>query len=149
MNKLSKIAAATVLTLTLLAPGLAAAATDSMKAMVDYSDVRVESMDKLELVPLREMAEKLGFEVNWDAKAHFITLTCTKQMSMIANDSKMMDDSKMMNSIYMVKVKVGSKKITVDGVEKILTKAPVTLSNKTYVSKAFVEMYLANQAMMK
>jgi len=142
MNKLTKIAATTVLTLTLLAPGLAAA--NEMKAMVDYSNVKVVTMGKVELVPLREIAEKLGYEVNWDAKTHFIVLTCTKM-----GDSMMMADSKKMGTKYTVKIKIGSKKVTVDMAEKMISNAPTIMSSKTYVSKAFVEMYLANQTMMK
>ena len=64
-------------------------------------------------------------------------------------DSMMMADSKKMGTKYTVKIKIGSKKVTVDMAEKMISNAPTIMSSKTYVSKAFVEMYLANQTMMK
>jgi hypothetical protein len=150
MNKFAKIAAATLLTLTLLAPGLATA--DEMKAMVDYSKVDMMKKDNMDLAPLRQLAESLGFIVKWNDMDRSITLTLGSMMSDTMGDKKMDDkkmDGEMKNMAYSVIIKIDSKNAMVGRTENMLTFAPTLINGKTYVSKDFIEMYLANQMMMK
>jgi hypothetical protein len=155
MNKLTKLAASTLLALTLLTPGLAAA--DDMKAMVDYSKVDIMKKDNMDIVPLRQLAETLGFNVTWNGMDRSITLTLgsmtgdTMDSSMMSDKNK--DDKKMdgdmKSTTYSITIKIDSKNAMVDMKDSMLTFAPIIINNKTYVSKDFIEMYLANQMMMK
>lgn len=55
---------------------------------------------------------------------------------------------KSMADMYTVKITVGSKTATIAMKEQMLTYAPVIVDNKTYVTKTFIDMYLAEHAMM-
>jgi hypothetical protein len=54
---------------------------------------------------------------------------------------------KNMGGMYAVKIAIGSKTATVAMKEQMLADAPVIIDNKTYVTKAFVDMYLASPGM--
>jgi hypothetical protein len=61
-------------------------------------------------------------------------------------DMSMTDQS--MTRMYSVNIMIGSKSATVDTMKTMLADAPVVIGNKTYVTKDFVDMYLAGHAMM-
>jgi hypothetical protein len=166
MNKFSKIAASTLLTLTLLAPALAAA--DEMKAKVDYSKVEVMMKDNMDLVPLRQLAEAYGFQVKWNNDDRSVTLTLSTMMDDKSMTDKSMTDKKMDDTMtdkdmkdkdmkdkpmadmaYTITIKIDDAKFMVGMSDKMLSHAPVIINNKTYVTKDFVETYLAAQMMMK
>jgi hypothetical protein len=150
MNKLTKMAASALLTLTLLAPGLATA--EDMKEMVDYSKVDIMKMDNMDIVPLRQLAESLGFKVAWSSMDRSITLTQGSTMGHTMEDSTMNDkkmEGDMKSMPYAVKIQIDSKKAIVGMKDSILTFTPMIINNKTYVSKDFIEMYLAQQMIMQ
>lgn len=69
------------------------------------------------LLPLRTIFENLGLKINWDAKTGSITGT---------------------KEGLVVKLQVGSKQASVNGVLKKLTSAPKMINNVTYVPLRFV-----------
>ncbi|XEC95881.1 stalk domain-containing protein [Paenibacillus tarimensis] len=218
MKKIQKIAAVSVLTFTLLAPGFAAAETSKDMAMIDYSKVRVIQMNGMELVPVREMAKSLGYSVKWNQREKSVTLTYSMMMKdkmtedgmmedgmmkdkmmeddmmedgmmedkMMEDDmmedgmmkDKMMEDDMMEDGMmkdkmmeddmvedgmmkdkmmdkdmhdmgYTVKITMGQTTFMAGMSEKMLAYEPVMVNNKLYITKDFVEMYLASPSMMK
>ncbi|MBB6730143.1 hypothetical protein [Cohnella zeiphila] len=79
------------------------------------------------------------------------SMTDTSMTDKSMTDTSMMDKSmtdKSMTRVYSVNIMIGSKTATIDTMKTMLTDAPVVIGNKTYVTKAFVDMYLAGHAMM-
>lgn len=156
MKKMMKWAAVSVLAAAIMVPSLASAA--EMKTMVDYSKVAVVMKDGQSLVPLRQVAESLGYQVTWTKSA--IVLTKNVMMPSMEsmkgnmedksdkNDMNEMADKNDMKDMktmpYKVSIMLGSKNIWVGMDKKMLTYAPISIKNKAYVTKECVEMYLAN-----
>jgi hypothetical protein len=141
--------AVSALALTLAAPGVAAADESMMAAKVDYSKADVMNKDGMELVALRGLAESLGYTVTWNEMERSVTLTHGMAEGGMA-DGSMTDKSmtdKDMGGMYAVKITIGSKTATVAMKEQMLADAPVIIDNKTYVTKTFVDMYLASPGM--
>lgn len=90
MNKFQKVTGLSILTLTLLAPGWAGAEEmkdmKSMKMMADYSKVSVMMKDGMELVPLRSIAEPLGYRVQWNGAEQSVSLSYGQMMGGIIMD---------------------------------------------------------------
>lgn len=155
MNKFVKLTAVLSIALTLLAPGFASA-EPMMKTKVDYGKVEVMMKDHMELVPLRQVAESLGYLVTWDGMDRSVTLTYGK-MTEKTTDSMMtdksmepnMEENSMKDMAYTVKIQIDSKKLMVGMSENMLSYAPVIINDKTYVTKQFIDMYLASPMMMK
>lgn len=154
MKRMMRWMAAAALALTIAVPGVGAAANDmGMKAKVDYNKVDMMMKDGMELVALRQVAESLGYVVTWNDMERSVTLTRSMMgMTDTGMPDKNMTDKNMMDKsmmdMYTVKIVIGSKTATVAMKENMLAYEPVILDNKTYVSKAFVDMYLADFDMM-
>jgi hypothetical protein len=204
--------AASALSMVVAAGSGAASAEEMMAAKPDYSKVDVMMKDGMDWVPLRQVAEDMGYTVTWNETDRSVTLkrpsemgtgmmdkgTADKSMAgqgmadngmadksmtdkgmadnsmtdkgmmdksmtdkgMTDNgmadksmtDKGMMDKSmsdkgmagQEMSDEYVVMLQIGSKKAAVNGKESDLTFAPVIWSDKTYVTKAFVESVLAS-----
>ncbi|WP_199614581.1 stalk domain-containing protein [Paenibacillus alkalitolerans] len=150
MNKLQRTAALSMLSLALVVPGVAAAEDmKGMKMQVDYSKVDVMMKNGMELVPLRTIAESLGYTVMWNGDERSISLMYAVMKDDKMMDDKMMDDKMMDNKDYTVKFSVNSDKFMAGMMEKMFSYKPVVMNGTTYVTKDFVEMYLASPAMMK
>jgi hypothetical protein len=157
---MSKLAAASLLAVAIMVPGVAGAAGMTMKA--DNGNVTVVEKDGQSLVPLRQIAESLGYSVMWTKKSIVLTKSImmeTKEPVMEdkatagSMDMKEMNESKAMNkemsgTPYTVTVMPGSKNAMVGMDKKMLTYAPTYIQDKAYVTKAFVDMYLASPMRM-
>ncbi|OAS24395.1 hypothetical protein A8708_09270 [Paenibacillus oryzisoli] len=124
-----------------------ASAEEMMAKSYDYAGIQTMMKDGMELVPLRQVAESLGFKVTWQDDTHSIVLTTMDGKGMM-EDKNMMDDKGMMEdkdkSMMMghtFHIQIDSKKITADGKEGMLTYSPMLIDSMTYVPKSFVEMY--------
>ena len=62
-----------------------------MAKKYDYTGIQTMMKDGTELVPLRQIAESLGFKVTWQAETSSIVLA-----KMMMEDKGMMDDKSMM-----------------------------------------------------
>lgn len=151
--------AATVLIIFSSLTGMANASMDNMQ------------MNGTELVPLREIAEKLGYSVAWNSEERSVTLTYMGMMrddtmmeddgmmqddmmmeddGMMRDDTMMEDDGMMRDDMMMeesnmgmtIKVWIGLEMLTVDGKPGTLDTAPSIHRKRTYVSSSFVEKYL-------
>ena len=85
MKKMMKWAAVSVLAAAIMVPSLASAA--EMKTMVDYTKVAVVMKDGQSLVPLRQVAESLGYQVSWTKSA----IVLTKNVMVSSKESTMKD----------------------------------------------------------
>lgn len=143
---------------TLALPTLVSA-EEMMMPKYDYSSVQTMTKDGLELVPLRQIAESLGFKVIWNGENRSITLLKLAMMDdkSMTND-KMMEDKTMSDKNMMEKkmdmypeyiIQIDSKNIRVGGMEEMLMVAPTILNEMTYISKEFVDTYLVKEMMMK
>jgi hypothetical protein len=173
MNNIQRWVAISALALTLAVPAVAAA--DDMGMMtgkVDYSKADVMMMDGMELVALRPMAESLGYTVTWNDEERSVRLTYGMMDKSMTDKSMMnggmmdksMTDKSMMNGgmmdqgmtdksmmsdgMYTVTIMIGSKAAMVSIKQQMLPYAPVILNSKTYVTKTFVDTYLAGHGMM-
>jgi hypothetical protein len=131
MKAWKKWTAVTMITCTLALPGLANA-DDMMKQTYNYSGVPTVMKDGMELAPLRQVAEFLGFKVTWNDMDRSIVLTKMPMM-----DNKMMDMSSAITTI-----KIDSKTAMKGSMEAMLSYAPIIVNDMTYVNKEFVDMYL-------
>ncbi|RTE11313.1 stalk domain-containing protein [Paenibacillus whitsoniae] len=179
-----------VVACTLALPALANADEMMNKNSYDYTGVTTMMKDGMELVPLRQVAESLGYQVWWMGETRSITLSKTmmddkgmmqdksmmddkgmmkdktmmddkgmmQDKSMMGDkgmmqdksmmDSKgMMEDKSMMQDKSMVDSKgimlqIDSKSVQIDGMTELMMYAPVLIDSTTYVTKAFVDMYL-------
>jgi hypothetical protein len=147
MKKMMKWTAVSVLAAAIMVPSLASAA--EMKMMVDYTKVAVVMKDGQSLVPLRQVAESLGYQVSWTKSA--IVLTKNVMVSSKESTMKDMKDMSDMNEMkaapYKVSIMLGSKNVWVGMDKKMLTYAPVTIKNTAYVTKECMDMYIANPMM--
>ncbi|MFC0215199.1 hypothetical protein ACFFK0_22665 [Paenibacillus chartarius] len=178
--------AASSLTLALMVPVQGhsfAEQSDMMAAKIDYSKLEVRTVEGMELVPLRQAAEMLGFSVEWNGMERSITLSRSKmgmeesgmagkemmeesmmgkemmENGMMENgmmENGMMEKEMMENDVdendmmekYTVKITIGSKTALVSMTERMLENVPVLLDHTTYVTKPFVESFLAGAPMM-
>jgi hypothetical protein len=147
METWKKWTAVTMLTFCLAVPGFVNA-EEKMVPNFNYTGVETVMQDGMEQVPLRQVAETLGYKVIWNDLDRSITLAMAPKM-----DNKMMDDKKMedkmMDMGYSVMLKIDSKTIMVGKMEKMLSYSPMIINDKTYVTKDFVDMYLVDSMMMK
>jgi hypothetical protein len=107
--------------------------------MKEMSMKDMKMMDGKKWMPLRMMAEKCGYMVKWNDKDHSITLM----------SSKTMNDNKKMMKMNKIRFMIGSKKIMMDGTEKMVMDAPMLIDNRTYVTQEFIDMFLPMANMMK
>lgn len=132
---------------TLALPTLASA-DEMMAKKYDYTGIQTMMKDGTELVPLRQIAESLGFKVTWQAETSSIVLA-----KMMMEDKGMMDDKSMMEDKNMMKdksmmtgssivIQIDSMTIKAEGMDGMLMYAPMLINSMTYVPKAFVDMYL-------
>jgi hypothetical protein len=130
---------------TLALPGMASA-EEMMAKKFNYSGIETMMKDGTELVPLREIAESLGFKVTWNGESRSVILT-----KMMMEDKGMMDDKKMEDKTKnesMMKmgntfvIQIDSKTIKVGMMEDMLMFAPTILNDMTYVPKELVDTYL-------
>lgn len=156
MKKWKKGIVITLAACTLAIQSLASAEEMMMKKF-DYSTVTTMVMDGTELVPLRQIAESLGFKVTWDNETRSIMLTKMMMEDKGMMEDKKMDDKKMddksmmedktmkdnmmaMNNSFILQI--DSKNIKVAGMEDMLMYAPSIINDMTYVPKAFIDTYL-------
>lgn len=109
--------------------------------MIDMSDaymgVKTMTKGEMEYVELRLLATNLGYVIEWNAITRAVTLTT------IAKDDKMMD----MMSKYVIELRIGVMSIIVNGMKHDTTYMPMIVNGRTYVTKAFADMYVVQ--MMK
>lgn len=152
MNKMVKMMAVSLLAASLLVPGLASAAEMQMK--VDYSKFSVIEKDGETWVPLRQIANSLGYTVMW-SKTAGITLTKELMMEEMMEEMKDMEmkememkEMEMMPKVYMITLMTGKKDFMVGMDKRMLMHAPMIMKNTTFVTKDFIEKYLVNPMMM-
>lgn len=131
---------------TLALPTLASA-EEMMAKQVDYSGIQIMMQNGNELVPLRQVAELLGFKVTWQEETRSIVLTKMMMGDMGMMDDKKMDDKAMMGDKSMmagstIAIQIDSMRINSAGIDGMLMYAPVLINSMTYVPKAFVDSYL-------
>ncbi|WP_054939538.1 stalk domain-containing protein [Paenibacillus ihuae] len=165
MNPLKKAAAISTLSLALILPGIAQA--DSTKPMDSGMNSNKDSsmmmdskmmdnskhngmmmMNGMAYVPLRLLAETLGYTLTWNGADQSITMTymgMTQSMDMDMADKT----NETMNDRYMVKVMLNSKDVMIGMDKRMLAHAPMNMGGITYVTKEFVNMYLLAPFMMK
>ena len=101
------------------------AAERSIRVLVDDTELQFDAQPYMEnnrtLVPVRALAEKLGFTVGWDEAEQRVTLT--KGDKTIA-------------------LWIGSTKVMVNGKESTIDVAPTKANNRTYVPVRFVSEQL-------
>ncbi|MGG1554466.1 stalk domain-containing protein [Paenibacillus ferrarius] len=197
-----------VVACTLALPALANADEMMNKISYDYTGVTTMMKDGMELVPLRQVAESLGYQVSWMGETRSITLSkmlmddkgmmqdksmmddkgmmqdksmmddkgmmqdksmmgdkgMMKDKSMMDDkgmmqdksmmddkgmmqDKSMMDDKGMMQDKSMadskgIMLQIDSKTVQIGGMTEMVMYAPVLIDSTTYVTKAFVDMYL-------
>ncbi|MCY9669167.1 copper amine oxidase N-terminal domain-containing protein [Paenibacillus alginolyticus] len=145
MKRWKKAMVVSLVACTLALPGLASA-EEMMAKKFNYSGIETMMKDGTELVPLREIAESLGFKVTWNGENRSVTLT-----KMMMEDKEMMDDKKMEDKTKnesMMKmgntfvIQIDNKAIKVDMMDEMLMFAPTILNDKTYVPKELVDTYL-------
>ncbi|MDR6554194.1 stalk domain-containing protein [Paenibacillus qinlingensis] len=117
-----------------------ASAEEMMAKSYDYSGIQTMMKDGTELVPLRQVAESLGFKVTWLDEAHSIVLAKMGDMGMKDDKGKMEDKGMMKGQMF--SIQIDSKMITVDGIEGMLMYTPMLIGSMTYVPKSFVDTYL-------
>ncbi|MGN7764392.1 stalk domain-containing protein [Paenibacillus sp. 22594] len=172
MNPLKKAAAISTLSLALILPGIAQA--DNTKPMDSGMNSNKESsimmdskmmdnskqngmmmngmmmMNDMAYVPLRLLAETLGYTLTWNGADQSITMTYMGMKQSMDMDMSMTDKTnETMNDSYMVKVMLNSKDIMIGMDKKMLAHAPMSMGGITYVTKEFINMYLLAPFMMK
>lgn len=158
MKSWKKVILTGIVVCTLALPTLASA-EEMMAKQVDYSGIQTMIQNGTELVPLRQVAELLGFKVTWQDETRSIVLTKMmmgdmgtvgdKKMedkSMMEDKSKLddkaiMGDKSMMDGTTIV-IQIDSMKMKSSGMDGILMYAPMLINSMTYVPKAFVDTYL-------
>ncbi|RED55108.1 stalk domain-containing protein [Cohnella lupini] len=157
MNKTMKTVAVSLVAAAIMIPGFASAA--DMMTKVDYSKFNVVQKNGESWVPLRQIAQSLGYSVHW-SKMDGIMLT-KKMMDEMMPEKDMMDDMDMKNDMdtmgdmdkipkmYSIVIKPGQKEFMIGMDKMMMMKAPMLIKNTTYVSKEFVETYLLNSMMSK
>jgi len=148
MNKIKKWTAVSALSFSLLIPGLAHA--EDMKpmgsntgsgmgmtmGMSDNTDMMMKNGKAY--VPLRMLAETLGYQVMWNKDDKSITLKYSG-MGMGMMDKS---NNNMMKDMYTVKIMVDSTKVMVGMDTMMLDNAPTFMNNHVYVPKDFIAKYL-------
>ncbi|OPH56138.1 hypothetical protein BC351_28620 [Paenibacillus ferrarius] len=138
MKTWKKIITVTVAACTLALPTLASA-EEKMMSKFDYSGVQSITKDGTQLVPLRQIAESLGFKVTWNGESRSVTLMKSTMM--------MEDKSKDMGTGFMIRI--DSTTIKAGDMDNMLMTAPMIVNDMTYVPKEFVDTYLLKEMMMK
>jgi hypothetical protein len=192
MKKTSLWMAAAIVSSILVIPGAAGAA--EMKGMYDYSKVEIMQQNGMDLVPLRAVAESLGFSVKWNEQDRSVMLS-KGNMGMenkMGDEKKKMDDGMMekgmtdkgmedkgmmeknmlekriedkgmtdkgmedkdttdksMTAEGSISIKIGSKTMMVDGMEKMVGYPAVIMNDKTYVAKDLIDNYLMMAGQLK
>ncbi|MFD1776953.1 copper amine oxidase N-terminal domain-containing protein [Paenibacillus rhizophilus] len=168
MNPMKKAAAVSTLSIVLLLPGIAQADTmkpmdsgrnsskapnmmmEQNKMMGTGNQTDMMMMNGIAYVPLRLLAETLGYMIMWNGDDQSITLTYMGMDMGMGMDMDMSDNpDQAMKDMYTVKVMLDSKDIMVGMDKKMLAHAPIRMNGKTYVTKDFISMYLLAPFMMK
>lgn len=140
MKRWEKAMVISLIACTLALPGLASA-EEMMAKKFNYSGIETMMKDGTELVPLREIAESLGFKVTWNGETRSVTLT-----KMMMEDSGMMEDKTMKENMMVMGntfvIQIDSKTIKVGMVDDMLMFAPTILNDMTYVPKELVDTFL-------
>ncbi|MGG1519239.1 stalk domain-containing protein [Paenibacillus oryzisoli] len=161
-----------VVACTLALPALANADEMMSTKSYDYTSVSTMMKDGMELVPLRQVAESLGYQVSWMGETRSITLSkmmmddkgmmqdksmmddkgMMQDKSMMDDkgmmqDKSMMDDKGMMQDKSMmdskgIMLQIDSKTLQIGGMTEMVMYAPVLIDSTTYVTKSFIDMYL-------
>ncbi|KRE45791.1 copper amine oxidase N-terminal domain-containing protein [Paenibacillus sp. Soil724D2] len=125
---------------TLALPGLASAEEMSAKKF-NYSGIEMMMKEGTEFVPLRQIAESLGFKVTWNGEARSVTL-----MKMMMEDKGRMEDKTMKENMMEMGntfvIQIDSKVIKVGMMDNMLMSEPTILNDMTYVPKELVDIYL-------
>lgn len=123
-----------------------ASAEEMMAKSYDYTGIQTMMKDGTELVPLRQVAESLGFKVTWQDDTRTIVFAKMGDKGMMEDkmmdDKEKMDDKSMMMMGHTFSIQIDSTKITADGKDGMLMYSPMLIDSMTYVPKSFVEMYL-------
>ncbi|UJF32428.1 copper amine oxidase N-terminal domain-containing protein [Paenibacillus hexagrammi] len=147
MKSWKKIAVISMVVFAVALPG-AASAEESMMAGYDYTKVNTIMKDGMELVPLREIAESLGYQVIWGDENRSITINDKKDMMM---DDSMKDKTMdgMMEKGHSWMLQIGSTSMKDGEAEVMLEVAPMIVNDMTYVPKEVVDQHLLQPMMMK
>ncbi|MEK4273712.1 stalk domain-containing protein [Paenibacillus sp. FSL R7-0026] len=149
-NKSKKVMVAAVLIMSMAFSGLASAA-----------DMKTIKKDGMELVQLRQAAKMYDYSIMWDSKDRSVTLMYMGKMDdkMMKDDNMMEDDMKMKDDNMMeetmmpagktIKLWIGSKKITVDGMQVNLKSMPVIHEGNSYAAESVIEQYMMPPMGMK
>ncbi|WP_405172497.1 hypothetical protein MHI12_12250 [Paenibacillus sp. FSL H8-0280] len=155
-NKSKKAMVAAVLMMSMAFSGLASAA-----------DIKTIKKDGMELVQLRQAAKMYDYSIMWDSKDKSVTLMYMGKMddkmmkddNMMEEDMMMKDDIKIKDDMMMeetmmpagktIKLWIGSKKITVDGMQVNLKSMPVIHEGNSYAAESVIEQYMMRAMGMK
>lgn len=145
MRKIMKCLTVSMLATALMVPGLVSAA--DMKTKVDYSKVTVVQKNGESWVPLRQVADSLGYSVKWNKMGITLTMKMMMDEDMDKEMDKEMNGMEMKPKPYTITLMPGSKTLMI-GMDKVMLEdAPIVMKYTTYVTKAFIETYLANPMM--
>jgi hypothetical protein len=114
--------------LTVAGTGFAAPGTEGVKVQFDEQELQFDANPFIEndrtLVPIRALAERLGFTVDWNEAEQRITLT---------------------NDTTTIVLWIGSNKVVVNGVEGTIDVPAKQVSDRTFVPLRFVSEKLGAQ----
>ncbi|MFD0696035.1 stalk domain-containing protein [Paenibacillus sp. GCM10027628] len=156
MRTWKKMMVVTMVACTLAIPAWANA-EEMMAPKFNYSGIETMNKDGVELVPLRQVAEALGYKVMWNGENRSVMLTKMRMEDGKTMDDKKMEDKKMddmtmkdgsMSMMDSIAIQIDSKTIMIGKMEAMLMSAPTIMNDKTYVSKEFVDMYLVKEVKM-
>lgn len=111
--------------------------TDMMDMSDAYKGVNMMIKGGMEYIELRQLANNLGYVIEWNAMTREITLTTS------VKDDKMLD----MMSKHVIKLKVGVMSMMINDKKHDTTFKPMIVKGRTYVTKIFADMYIVQ--MMK
>lgn len=134
-----------LLACTLALSGLASA-EEMMAKKFNYSGIETMLKDGTELVPLRQIAESLGFKVIWNGEARSVTLTKMMMEDQKMEDKDLMEEKTMKENMMALEntfvIQIDSKTIKVGMIDGMLMFAPTILNDMTYVPKELIDTYL-------
>ncbi|MDB4896477.1 MAG: hypothetical protein JWN15_2739 [Firmicutes bacterium] len=121
MRRFAGVFLSLVLLAAMAATGSAASAAPAVRVLFDEQEVQFDASPFIAegqtLVPVRALAERLGFTVGWDERQQKVTLTKGESTILLWVDSR---------------------KVVVNGTEATLDVAPKQLGNRTFVPVRFV-----------
>ena len=138
-----------LLACTLALSGLASA-EEMMAKKFNYSGIETMLKDGTELVPLRQIAESLGFKVIWNGEARSVTLTKMMMEDQKMEDKDLMEEKTMKENMMALEntfvIQIDSKTIKVGMIDGMLMFAPTILNDMTYVPKELIDTYLVKES---